>query len=214
MTNKLLPAIILVLSTIGLLLFEATGQLHIRDSGMKTTVPVSVIPELHEGDIVFRKGRSLVSTIVLMNDPGTDYSHVGMVCLIKGAPFIVHAVPGEPDENGDELVKCDTPREFLSSEKASRFAICRMTSDTADCPVKAAQTALSYFKARIPFDKAFDIKTDNKLYCTELVWKAYLATGINITGNQFHQLKLGFPADSLILPGHILNSELLTKIYP
>jgi uncharacterized protein YycO len=149
-----------------------------------------------------------------MNDPGTNFSHVGLVCLINGAPFIVHAVPGEPDENGDELVKCDRPDEFLSPEKASHFAVCRMTSDTADYSRKAAKTALSFFKARIPFDKAFDIKTDNKLYCTELIWKAYLASGVNITNNQFHQLKLGFPADSIILPGHILNSEMLTIIYP
>ena len=172
------------------------------------------LPDLCEGDLIFRKGRSLVSTVVLLNDRSSKYSHVGIVAFKNNELFIVHAVPGEPDANGDEEVKCDTPSDFLDSEKASLFAVFRLAEDENHLAKFAAQKALDYYEMGLPFDKALDFRDDDKLYCTELVWKAYLAAGINLTRNKFHVLKLNLLADSIILPGHFIESELLTRVYP
>lgn len=78
----------------------------------------------------------------------------------------------------------------------------------------AGQKALGYYEMGLPFDKAFDFRNDDKLYCTELVWKAYLAAGINLTNGKFYVLTMNLVADSIILPGQFLESELLTQIYP
>jgi hypothetical protein len=169
---------------------------------------------LSEGDIVFRKGQSLVSNLVLLNDRSTDFSHVGIVCKLNGECHIIHAVPGEPDVEGKQVIKCDSPEEFFNPHKAQKFAIARLKLASETLRHKAATTAIEYFRQKLPFDGALDFKTDDKLYCTELVWKAWLKAGINITQNQFQPLKFNVVNDSIILPGHIFHSPLVTQIYP
>jgi len=209
----MLPMAILVLAVIGLMLGQAADR---RLSGISIeSMPDRnnlLLPELLDGDIVFRKGRSLVSAVVMMNDPSTAYSHVGIVVHIDGEPFVVHAVPGEPDENGEEIVRCDKTADFLSIDKASRYAVYRLCRDTAGFSARAASKAMEYYEKNLAFDKAFDIRSDERLYCTELVWKAYLSSGINLTGNRFARLSMNLLADSLILPGQLIHSNLLKEI--
>ena len=171
------------------------------------------LPALKDGDIICRKGRSLVSAVVMMNDPSTAYSHVGIVVIIDGEPFVVHAVPGESDKNGEEKVRCEKTTDFINRKKASRYAVYRLSNDTAGYSAQAASKAMEYYLDNLDFDKAFDIKSDDRLYCTELVWKAFLASGINLTGNRFARLSMNLLADSLVLPGQLLNSGLLKEIY-
>lgn len=211
--RKMLPVSLLLFIVIGFLFVFAHKNGSIFPSSKQSPVNVK-IPELCEGDLVFRKGRSLVSTVVLMNDHASAYSHVGIVVIMNGEPFIVHAVPGEPDENGEEKVKCDTPVDFLDDEKASLFAVFRLAEDEKHLAEMAAKKSMEYYDMGLPFDKALDFKSEDKLYCTELVWKAYLEAGINLTGNKFHALTLNFLADSVILPGQLIESKLLTQVYP
>ena len=216
--RKILPVSLLLLTVIGFWIVFApkasSDASLVRSSFDSGSYRERELPDLCEGDLVFRKGRSLVSRVVLMNDRSSAYSHVGMVAFINGEPFIVHAVPGEPDENGEEKVKCDMPADFLDVEKASLFAVFRLVEDEKHLAKTAAQEALDYYKKGLSFDKAFDFRSDDKLYCTELVWKAYLEAGINLTGNEFHVLTLNLLTDSIILPGQLIESKLLTQIYP
>lgn len=209
----MLPVSLLLLIVIGLLMVFArkTGSTHFNH---KPTIAISEMPELLEGDLIFRKGRSLVSTVVLMNDRASAFSHVGIVSFKNGEAFVVHAVPGEPDENGDEKVKCDTPVDFLDEEKASLFAIFRLADEDQYKAKVAAHMAMDYYEMGLAFDKGLDFRSNDKLYCTELVWKAYLKAGINLTNNKFHVLSLKLIADSIILPGQFIESRLLKQIYP
>lgn len=216
--RRILPLSLLLLAIIGFLIVFAQRE-SADVSGAKSSFGTDSqwereLPELCEGDLVFRKGRSLVSTVVLMNDRASSYSHVGIVAFKNGEPFVVHAVPGETDGNGEEKVKCDVPVDFLDFEKASLFAVFRLADNEKHQAEIAAQTAMDYYEMGLLFDKALDFRSDDKLYCTELVWKAYLKAGINLTGNEFHVLSLKLIADSIILPGQFVESELLIQIYP
>ncbi|HRW68380.1 YiiX/YebB-like N1pC/P60 family cysteine hydrolase, partial [Lentimicrobium sp.] len=93
-----------------------------------------------------------------------------------------------------------------------RYAVYRLCRDTAGFSARAASKAMEYYEKNLAFDKAFDIKSDERLYCTELVWKAYLSSGINLTGNRFARLSMNLLADSLILPGQLIHSNLLKEI--
>lgn len=77
----------------------------------------SILPEgceLHAGDVVFRRGSGLTSHAVLAADRYGAYSHIGIVVDSCGVMMVVHAVPGEPDYEGDpDRVKMDTPKRFF-----------------------------------------------------------------------------------------------------
>lgn len=213
LSRKMLFVFLLFLAIIGFVI--VCGQSKSSEaSPVKPSYDIWELPALHEGDLIFRKGRSLVSRVVLMNDRASPYSHVGIVAFKNGEPFVVHAVPGEPDVNGEEKVKCDTPADFLDNEKADLFAVFRMTDDEKHQAKMAAQKAMDYFEMGLPFDKTLDFRSNDKLYCTELVWKAYLAADINLTGNEFYVLTMSLFADSIILPGQLIESKWLTQIYP
>ena len=82
---------------------------------------------LEEGDIVFRRGGGFTSHAVLVGDHGGQYSHVGIGAEEGGRKMIVHAVPGEPDFDGDpDRVKMDTPEVFFSSLKTNIGEVCRV----------------------------------------------------------------------------------------
>lgn len=193
---------------------SATRPTAASETKIDPVLLAGINSEIKDGDIIFRKGRSLISSIVMLNDQETEYSHVGICCKTDNEMFVIHAVPGEPDEQGNEKIRCDKLSEFLTPDKASIFAFYRLTCDTSGIAAASAANALAYYRAGLPFDKALNFRNDDKLYCTELVWKAYLKSGVNITGNQFKKLNLNILTDSIILPGHIQNSALLTKIYP
>ncbi len=216
--RKMLPVSLLLLTAIGFMLVfakrDSSETFPVKPSFDTDSCRVRELPALRDGDLVFRKGRSLVSRVVLMNDRTSAYSHVGIVAFKNDEPFIVHVAPGEPDENGDEKVKCETPADFLDEGKADLFAVFRLAEEETHLAKMAAQKALDYYEKGLPFDKSFDFRNDDKLYCTELVWKAYLAAGINLTGNKFHVLTMNLIADSIILPGQFIESKLLMQIYP
>ena len=72
--------------------------------------------ELKTGDIVFRRGGGISSHAVMMADRNGRYSHVGIVVDSAGKKMIVHAVPDEPDFEGDP----DRAREILLTDKRQR----------------------------------------------------------------------------------------------
>ena len=74
--------------------------------------PVCLMPDttvVRAGDIVFRRGGGFTSHAVVTLDARGYYSHVGMVVDTAGRMMVVHAVPGEPDYEGDpDRVKLDS----------------------------------------------------------------------------------------------------------
>ena len=87
---------------------------------------------LHIGDVVLRRGSGLTSRTVLALDEKGEYSHVGIVVDSAGVKMVVHAVPDEPDYEGDpDRVKMDTPEQFFSSVYAQTGEVCRYKDSLA-----------------------------------------------------------------------------------
>lgn len=136
--------------------------------------------QLHEGDIVFRRGGSMMSRSVVALDAHGQYSHVGIVVDSAGCPMVVHAVPGEPDYGGDvDRVKMDTPERFFSSENAVVGEVCRH-ADTLVAR-QAAREAWRVYRRNILFDHDYDAADTTRMYCTELVVHAYERAGCRLT---------------------------------
>jgi len=167
---------------------------------------------LKDGDLVFRKGLSIESYVVLITDRASSYSHVGVIYVLNEIPYVIHTTP---DESSDDIdyVRMETLSDFFSSENASRGSVFRLKEQYMNSAKLAALTAKSYFDDKIVFDDAFDLKSENKLYCTELVWKAFQKVGIDLIQGKFDKLFLPFVKGFIILPSSLLNSFYLEEIY-
>lgn len=163
------------------------------------------------GDLIFRRGLSLSSQAVLLSETNADYSHVGFVYVIHGRPYVIHAVPGESG-GMPEKVRCEPIRTFLSGEKASRAGLFRVTGLPAEAAEKAGRWAVATFLRGALFDDAYDIRSDTKLYCTELIWKCYRAAGIDLVGGKFDHLAVPTMPSLIILPETLIHHPSVIKI--
>lgn len=191
-----------------------TGLLVLTACSDNTGREGSILPadlQLQEGDVVFRRGGGFTSHAVLMADRGGIYSHVGIVADSAGQLMVVHAVPGEPDYEGDEdRVKMDCPADFFAKTRASRGAVYRPTDSQA--ARLAARQAMATYRRRALFDHDYDDSDTTAMYCTELVVHAYSKSRRPLRGLTRHHLHLvGFEADC-VLPSDLVHCKNFKEI--
>ena len=167
--------------------------------------------ELKTGDVVFRRGSGFTSQAVLLAEKGGAYSHTGIVVDSAGVLMIVHAVPGEPDFEGDEdRVKMERPEVFFHPMRAEQGAVYRHVDSCA--AQQAAIRALQTYRHHPLFDHDYDDTDTTSLYCTELVVHAYSQTTSPLKDVRHQHLHLvGFEADC-ILPSDVLRCKDLKQV--
>ena len=115
----------------GLVVFLLTALFIPKSLEERAVINASVIHSLtinenllQDGDIIFRRGISLVSNLVLEHDTDSPYSHVGIITLDNGKVFVIHAVPDESETEIDYCKK-DPLQLFLRTDRASAYAVIR-----------------------------------------------------------------------------------------
>lgn len=174
----------------------------------------SILPEgvqLKAGDVVFRRGGGMTSRAVLMADAKGEYSHIGIVVDSAGQKMIVHAVPGEPDFEGDEdRVKMDRPEHFFSTEFTIIGEICRPKDSLI--AARAAEVAIRQYRKGVLFDHDYDERDSTKMYCTELIAYAFRQAGYEIASGERHHVNLPIVRADCIFPSDIYSSNFLESI--
>ena len=168
--------------------------------------------DLQNGDLIFRRGRSIESRIVLLTDGNSDYSHVGIIYIKDKKPFVIHSVPGEISEEY-ELIKMESVEEFLSKEKATRFAVFRLEDALMNITAAASEFAYDCYLKKYCFDNQYDLLSDKKLYCTELIWKAYKNAGVDIVQNRLYDINFIVINKKMIMPSSIIKSKHLKLVH-
>lgn len=193
------------------IIFAAAMLASCADGEQRSILPEGC--ELRAGDVVFRRGSGLTSRAVLAADRHGAYSHIGIVVDSCGVMMVVHAVPGEPDYEGDpDRVKMDTPRRFFSSMNATIGEVKRLRGDSATAAL-AARYAMEVYKRGTLFDHDYDDADTTKMYCCELVDFAYRKAGRPLAGRKRHYFHLpGLEPIRCILPSDICNNTALTTI--
>jgi Permuted papain-like amidase enzyme, YaeF/YiiX, C92 family len=161
-------------------IIHASGPGPMIAAPKKYIDPFNMIGEgqslLREGDLVVRLNQDPNSRYIKnFNRKDKSYSHAGIVLFEKGYPFIYHIVNGE--ENPGEKMRRDSLSHFADPRKNLAFGIFRYKLN--DIEIKKIKALIrNWYKKGVRFDPEFDLDTDNKMYCSEMIMKA-LAKGTN-----------------------------------
>lgn len=181
------------------------------------TVPKAPAPlvysaaDFRSGDVVFRRGRSLLSRAVLSADGEIPYSHVGIVKREGGRVLVIHVEPAD-QFGGEGFVLAEPLAAFLAADKASSAAIYRPLSGIAAAAAAAVEKASAFAARRVPFDGGFDLATDDELYCTELVWRSYRLAGTDLVDGKLDRLQMPLGKERYILPSSLAKSRYLNLV--
>lgn len=123
---------------------------------------------LQNGDIIFRRGYGVDSTVSMNFSQGEKrYSHAGIVYKTDKGVSIIHA---EEDKiHGYNGVYQESITDFLDG--ISIWAIYRFDQISKENQEKIVQYALELSQKNIEFDIDFNLKDDDKMYCSEFIYK-------------------------------------------
>ncbi len=156
------------------------------------------------GDILFVRGTSWRSRIVLLLDwADDDFSHVGLVRLVDRVPYIIHATPSPAERAPGGSVRVESLNEFLSPKRVTQAALYRLRSHSQRTADSAASVAATYAAKKVPFDHEFSLSSDDELYCTELILRAYGTAGLDL---------LDSSSEALLLPTALSANHQLIQI--
>jgi hypothetical protein len=160
------------------------NEIH-RKIWEEVKLPVS---ELRTGDLILRHGKGFVSDAMLSfstNDP--QYSHSGIVEIENGKAYVYHAVGGE--ENETNYTRREPIEVFCHPYSIHKFGIFRYNIEPEVIDEFVAQMK-RYYQMKVEFDLDFDMYTDSKMYCSEMIYKAM---GIATKGKNF--IKMAYVMD-------------------
>jgi hypothetical protein len=125
---------------------------------------------IQNGDIVFRNGTDEVSRAArTMNRIDTSYSHCGLVFIENDTVFVYHALGGS--YNPSQKLRREPIDSFCTPKDHDRFALYRYNMNNV--MVEKLETTVSgYYKAGLRFDLYFNFFSDDKMYCSEFVFKS------------------------------------------
>lgn len=144
-------------------------------------------PVVREGDIIFHQSRSAQS-LAVQQATRSPYSHMGMVVRHQGRLQVFEA---------SATVRYTPLEQWIARGEGGRYVLKRLRE--ADRLLGAAALAKIRSEAAALAGRRYDLTfewSDERLYCSELVWKVYQrALGIEIGGlQQVRDFDLDAPA--------------------
>jgi hypothetical protein len=154
-----------------------------------------------DGDLVLRSGQEFSSQFIRQfSKHDKTYSHSGIIFFENGYPFVFHIVPG--NENPDEKLRKDSLARFCNPRKNFGYAIYRYDLNAEEVSKFKASIGQWYAQG-VRFDSLFNMKSDDRMYCSEMISKGLAkATGnrIRIATSQPTKNEARFFSDHLHLP--------------
>ena len=130
------------------------------------------VPAVRDGDIIFHTSRSSQS-LAIQRATGSRYSHMGLIVHRNGRPFVFEAV---------STVRLTPLDQWIARGTGHHFVVKRLRNAESVLTPSALGTLRAEARrfAGRPYDLTFGW-ADDRIYCSELVWKAYdRALGVQI----------------------------------
>lgn len=175
MTMKKLIIIAITISSLIILGYLGVEYFHFEKIFKKESVVIEkefLYNELENGDIIFQTSKSRQSRAIQLAT-NSKYSHMGIVYKKRGKLFVYEAVQPVKLTPLTEWIKRGEKNHFVAKRIKNAKEI--LTPET----IKKLMSAGEKYKGK-NYDIHFEW-SDEKIYCSELVWKMYKeATGIEI----------------------------------
>lgn len=159
--TKYIFAIVTFLMSFGCALFIANSMFGNILFGAR---PVSILDKIKEGDMIFQTSESKQCEAI-RTATNSKFSHCGIVFIEKGKKYVFEAV---------QPVKYTPLEAWISHGKESHFVVTRLKNASSLLSPAILQKMKNYAKKlnNKDYDLYFEW-SDDKIYCSELVWKIY-----------------------------------------
>lgn len=169
---------------------------------------------IKNGYVVFRRGRDMTSYRILqLSETDRTYSHAGIAVVKPEGVFVYHLVPPDLDEpKSDTLVRLEPLQKFADPEKNLEFGFGRFKLNGQQSEHLVAHVD-SLKQSGVSFDFLFDLRTHDRMYCSEMVDKALRAAtkdSIRLKRNEFRDPQLVKLVAAFL---HASEKEVRSRIY-
>lgn len=123
---------------------------------------------LEDGDIILRRGSGMLSNYIItkLND-SLPISHCGIITKQGKDVYVIHSILSE-EKNIRGITK-ENIYEFIEEGLLNSLVIVR-PKKSMEFKTKFVAKAHEMLAQKIPFDPLFDIRSPEKMYCTEIIW--------------------------------------------
>ena len=152
---------------------EAVPPAPLTSEQKNETIISEAASQIRTGDIVLRCGKDVTSyKIREMSITDKTYSHAGIAIVKNDSVYVYHITPPELDEpKSDTALRLEPLRKFAKPENNFELGIARFPL-TQDQINKLMNYCDSLYTNKTSFDFVFDLKSDKKMYCSEMLDKA------------------------------------------
>ena len=187
-------------------------SLTISSCGQKSTVP-------QDGDIVFHESTSRQSPIIKLAQH-SKWTHCGIVFHIGDKAYVYEAVAP---------VRYTPLKDWVARGRDGVYCAKRLKSPLSASSIEKMKTVGAKYKGK-HYDTLFQW-SDNRMYCSELIWKIYFeGAGIEVCKpNHFSDYSISLPrvkklikerygdkfdpSEQIVSPQAIFKSKLLKEVH-
>lgn len=127
-----------------------------------STAHAGDLRSVQTGDVIFQESQSAQSA-ALKRATGSRYTHVGLVVIRQGEPWVIEAV---------QPVRWTRMAAWIDRGVDDHAVVMRLHPDRSEAVPWTKVVASAEAHLGKPYDPAF-VWSDDRLYCSELVYKAY-----------------------------------------
>ena len=126
---------------------------------------------IQTGDLITRSGNDFTSeSLKKLNQHDKTYSHCGIASIENDSVFVYHALGGE--FNPDQKIRRDPFILFCEPYTNRGIGIFRFELTKPEIK-NVITTAKKYYQSGVMFDMKFDLQTNDRMYCSEFVYKSF-----------------------------------------
>ena len=124
---------------------------------------------VESGDLILRTGKDYTSELIKnISQKDKTFSHCGIASWENDTLFVYHALGGE--FNPDQKLRRDPFMLFCNPYENRGFGVYRYKINKNQEKSMIA-IARKYYQEGVKFDMQFDLATDDRMYCSEFVYK-------------------------------------------